>query len=74
MEKKELLYTGKAKKMYATNQEKVLLAEYLNQVTSLNGAKKENVEGKGELNNQITGLIFTYLAEKGVASHYIQEV
>ena len=74
MERKELLYTGKAKKMYATNQEKVLLAEYLNQVTSLNGAKKENIEGKGELNNQITGLIFNYLAEKGVASHYIQEV
>ncbi len=39
MERKELLYTGKAKKMYATNQETVLLAEYLNQVTSLNGAK-----------------------------------
>ncbi|WP_035050966.1 phosphoribosylaminoimidazolesuccinocarboxamide synthase [Carnobacterium pleistocenium] len=74
MERKELIYTGKAKKMYATDQETVLLAEYLNQVTSLNGAKKETVEGKGELNNQITGLIFNYLAGKGIASHYIQEV
>lgn len=74
MERKELLYTGKAKKMYATNQKNVLLAEYLNQATSLNGAKKENVEGKGKLNNQITGLIFKYLAEKGFSSHYIQEV
>lgn len=74
MERKELLYTGKAKKIYATDQETVLLAEYLNQVTSLNGVKKETIEGKGALNNQITGLIFKYLAGKGFASHYIREV
>lgn len=74
MERKELLYTGKAKKMYATDQENVLLAEYLNQATALNGVKKDTIEGKGRLNNQITGRIFEYLAEKGISSHYIQEL
>ena len=74
MERKELLYTGKAKKMYATDQENVLWAEYLNQATALNGIKKDTIEGKGRLNNQITGRIFEYLAEKGIASHYIQEL
>lgn len=74
MERKELLYTGKAKKMYATDQENVLWAEYLNQATALNGVKKDTIEGKGRLNNQITGRIFEYLAEKGIASHYIQEL
>jgi len=74
MERKELLYTGKAKKMYATDQEDVLLAEYLNQATALNGVKKDTIEGKGRLNNQITGRIFEYLAEKGISSHYIQEL
>ena len=54
MERKELLYTGKAKKMYATDQENVLWAEYLNQATALNGVKKDTIEGKGRLNNQIT--------------------
>lgn len=74
MERKELLYTGKAKKMYATDQENVLLADYLNQATALNGVKKDTIEGKGRLNNQITGRIFEYLAEKGISSHYIQEL
>ncbi len=73
MERNELLYTGKAKKIYATNQENILLAEYLDQATALNGLKKDKVEGKGRLNNQITGRIFEYLAEKGLGNHYIKE-
>lgn len=73
MERRELLYTGKAKKMYTTDQETILLAEYLDQATALNGAKKDNVEGKGRLNNQITGRVFEYLAKNKISSHYIRE-
>ena len=74
MERKELLYTGKAKKMYATDQENVLWAEYLNQATALNGVKKDTIEGKGRLNNQITGRIFDYPAHQSIPKHNKQKI
>lgn len=74
MEKQALLYEGKAKKLYTTDEPNVLWVEYLNQVTALNGAKKDQIQGKGELNNQITGLIFEKLQEKGIKSHFIKQL
>ena len=56
MEKKALVYTGKAKKLYQTENAAVLFVEYLDQATALNGQKKDKVLGKGALNNQITSL------------------
>lgn len=73
MERKELVYEGKAKKLYKTDTEGVLLAEYLDQATALNGARKDLIEGKGTLNNQITSFIFTKLKEKGIPSHFIEK-
>lgn len=74
MEKGQLLYEGKAKKLYATEEEQVIWAEYLDQATALNGARKDEVKGKGELNNQITSEIFRYLADKGVENHFIEKI
>lgn len=74
VEKKELLYEGKAKKLFKTNNEDELWVTYLNQATALNGAKKDAIAGKGELNNQITSLIFTYLKKVGITSHFIQRI
>lgn len=74
IEKLDLLYEGKAKKLYYTNEENVLWVEYLNQATALNGAKKDAIQGKGELNNQITSIIFERLAEKGIDSHFIKQL
>lgn len=71
MEKTELLYEGKAKKLYKTDQEDILWVEYLDQATALNGAKKDAISGKGELNNQITSLIFEKLKRAGIPSHFI---
>ncbi|MDU6524531.1 MAG: phosphoribosylaminoimidazolesuccinocarboxamide synthase, partial [Enterococcus sp.] len=48
--------------------------EYLNQATALNGAKKDQINGKGELNNQITSLIFDFLASKGIKNHFIKRL
>lgn len=74
MNKKELLYTGKAKKMYATDDPEVVLAEYIDQATALNGAKKVQIAHKGALNNQITSHIFNYLKAQGIESHFIEQL
>lgn len=74
LEKQELLYEGKAKKLFKTNEENVLWVEYLNQATALNGAKKDQIQGKGELNNQITSLIFEKLQAQEIPSHFIKQL
>lgn len=73
-EKRTLLYEGKAKNLYATDQENLILAEYKDQATALNGKKKDQIAGKGELNNQITSLIFRELNRRGVKTHFIEQV
>ena len=54
----QLIYTGKAKDIYSTEDENVIKSVYKDQATMLNGARKENIKGKGVLNNQISSLIF----------------
>ena len=73
MEKKELLYEGKAKKIYLTSDENLIWIEYLDQATALNGARKDQISGKGELNNQITSAICRHLAQGGTKSHVIRQ-
>lgn len=74
VEKRELLYEGKAKKLFATDEEGHLWVQYLDQATALNGARKDEVLGKAELNNQITSSIFEKLAAKGIESHFIRQL
>ncbi len=69
-----LLYEGKAKQLFQTDDPAIIWGEYLNQATALNGAKKDQISGKGELNNQITGLIFDFLKSKGITNHYIKQL
>jgi phosphoribosylaminoimidazole-succinocarboxamide synthase len=73
-EKRTLLYEGKAKNLYNTDDETIVLAEYKDQATALNGKKKDDIAGKGELNNQITSLIFRELNRRGVKTHFIEQV
>ncbi|WP_179395121.1 phosphoribosylaminoimidazolesuccinocarboxamide synthase [Lacticaseibacillus absianus] len=72
MNKTELLYTGKAKKMYATETPDVLWVEYLDQATALNGKKKVAIPGKGTLNRQISSLLFAELNAAGLPTHYLE--
>lgn len=74
MDKRDLLYEGKAKKMYRTTDKEVVWIEYLDQATALNGAMKDKITGKAELNNQITSKIFNYLSEQGIANHFIKKL
>jgi phosphoribosylaminoimidazole-succinocarboxamide synthase len=74
MEKGTLLYEGKAKKIYQTTDEKVVWIEYKDSATAYNGEKKAEIIGKGRLNNEITSLLFSKLAQEGIPSHFIQKL
>lgn len=69
-----LLYEGKAKRIFTTDQDEVLRVEYKDEVTAGNGAKKDHLEGKGRLNNLITSKIFQYLKDQGLESHFIEQL
>ncbi|QRN90453.1 phosphoribosylaminoimidazolesuccinocarboxamide synthase [Mammaliicoccus sciuri] len=69
-----LLYEGKAKRVFNTDQEGILRIEYKDEVTAGNGAKKDKMLGKGRLNNLITSKIFGILRQKGVESHFVEQI
>ena len=73
IEKEDLLYTGKAKAMYTTNDPEILWVEYLDQATALNGKRKVPIDQKGRLNNRISSLIFKDLAAHGIANHFVSQ-
>lgn len=74
MEKKELLYEGKAKKVYSTEDPDVLIVSYKDDATAFNGLKKGTIVGKGAINNRMTNYIFKKLEEKGVPTHLVEEL
>lgn len=74
MEKRELLYEGKAKKIYTTADPTFVWVEYKDSATAFNGEKKETILGKGVLNNRITSLIFSRLAQEGISSHFVEQL
>lgn len=74
MEKGQLLYEGKAKRLYATDEQDILWVEYKDSATAFNGEKKAEIAGKGMLNNKITSLIFERLQTVGIASHFVKQL
>lgn len=74
MEKGQLLYEGKAKRLYATDEQDILWVEYKDSATAFNGEKKAEIIGKGTLNNKITSLIFERLQKAGIASHFVEQL
>jgi phosphoribosylaminoimidazole-succinocarboxamide synthase len=72
--KGSLLYEGKAKKIYSTEDPNIVLIQYKNSITAFNGQKKEEIEGKGELNNRISSQILQLLTEKNIPNHFIKVV
>ncbi|SMQ61377.1 phosphoribosylaminoimidazole-succinocarboxamide synthase [Bacillus sp. OV166] len=71
---KKPLYEGKAKRIYATDDEQIVLVEYKDSATAYNGQKKADITGKGRLNNEITSLLFLKLKEQGIESHFIERI
>ncbi len=72
LEKLEMLYEGKAKKVYRTNQKGQLIVSYKDDATAFNGEKKGTIDDKGRVNNQMSAILFQYLAETGIENHFIR--
>ncbi len=68
------LYEGKAKRLFATEDELILKVEYKNDLTAFNGEKKVSHLGKGKLNNAISALIFEQLTEEGIPNHFVKKI
>lgn len=72
MEKIELLYEGKAKKIWKTNDENLLISEFKDDLTAFNGEMKSSETGKGALNNKISTELFKMLADNGIQTHFVK--
>ncbi|MGH4138200.1 phosphoribosylaminoimidazolesuccinocarboxamide synthase [Clostridium sp.] len=74
MGESKLLYEGKAKKMFSTDNEDEILVYYKDDATAFNGVKKAQIENKGVLNNSITTTLFELLEKNGVKTHFIKKL
>lgn len=74
MEKTVQLYEGKAKKVYATENEDYCIVSYKDDATAFNGLKKGSIAGKGAINNRVTNYMMKMLEEKGVPTHFVEEL
>ena len=74
MEKKEQLYEGKAKKVYATENPEQLIVSYKDDATAFNGLKKGTISGKGVINNRMSNMLMQMLEKNGVPTHFVEEL
>jgi len=74
MEKLEMLYEGKAKKVYKTDDEKLFIIDYKDDATAFDGQKKGQILGKGVINNTMANIIFQMLEERGIPTHFVKQL
>jgi phosphoribosylaminoimidazole-succinocarboxamide synthase len=74
MQKLEQLYEGKAKKVFKTEDEDIVIVDYKDDATAFNGLKKGTITGKGVINNKMTNFLFKKLEEEGVPTHLVEEL
>jgi phosphoribosylaminoimidazole-succinocarboxamide synthase len=72
MNKREMLYEGKAKQIYATDQPEQVIVLYKDDATAFDGKKRGAITGKGALNNHMTAIFFELLESKGIRTHFIE--
>ena len=74
MEKQELLYEGKAKQVYATQDPGLLIVAYKDDATAFDGRKRGTIQGKGAINNRMTNLLMARLEQEGIPTHLVEEL
>ena len=74
MEKREQLYEGKAKKVFATDDPELYIVSYKDDATALDGLKKGTVAGKGVVNNKMSNFLCRLLESRGVKTHYVETI
>ena len=74
MKKMEQIYEGKAKKVYATDDPKIVIVDYKDDATAFNGLKKGTIAGKGVVNNKVSNHFFRLLEKEGIPTHYVEQL
>ncbi|GHU41551.1 phosphoribosylaminoimidazole-succinocarboxamide synthase [Clostridia bacterium] len=74
MEKSQQLYEGKAKKVYATADQNLVIVDYKDDATAFNGEKKGSIAGKGVINNRMSNYMMQILEKEGVPTHFVEEL
>lgn len=74
MKKMEMMYEGKAKKVFKTDDESLLIVDYKDDATAFNGLKKGQILGKGAVNNVMANIIFQMLEKKGIPTHFVEQL
>ena len=74
MKKLEQIYEGKAKKVYATDDPKIVIVDYKDDATAFNGLKKGTIAGKGVVNNKVSNHFFRLLESRGIPTHYVEQL
>lgn len=74
MKKLEQLYEGKAKKVYATDDQNFVIVDYKDDATAFNGLKKGTIVGKGVINNKMSNMLMQMLEKEGVPTHFVQQL
>ena len=74
MEKREQLYEGKAKKVFATDDENLVIVSYKDDATAFDGLKKGTIAGKGSVNNRMSNRMMQLLEKNGVPTHFVEEL
>ncbi len=74
MEKRQQLYEGKAKKVFLTDSEDLLIVSYKDDATAFNGLKKGQIAGKGIVNNRMSNMLMQLLEKEGVPTHFVKEL
>ncbi len=74
MEKKEQLYEGKAKKVFATENPDYVIVSYKDDATAFNGLKKGTIAGKGVINNKMSNMMMQMLEKKGIPTHFVEQI
>lgn len=74
MKKLEMIYEGKAKRVYATDEAELLIVDYKDDATAFNGEKRGTIVGKGVINNQMSNRLMHRLEQAGVPTHFVEEL
>ena len=74
IEKKEMIYEGKAKKVWTTSDPDLVIVDYKDDATAFNGVKKGSITGKGVVNNSMSDLMFVMLEKQGIRTHFVEKL
>ncbi len=74
MNKLDMLYEGKAKKVFKTDVDNVYIVDYKDDATAFNGLKKGTIVGKGVVNNRMSNFMFKMLEKEGIPTHFVEEL